>query len=136
MECDRFYDFCCARLGVRQLLYLIRPIRGGRSLHSVGASVLHTGSFCMEGKTVTRDLFERELRNKSDHMVAMNFKVSFEFRQAMKLYALKNGLSLREVFIRGFQLAVLGSSDNSEYPTHTRGIIRTLSAGDAAEPNY
>jgi hypothetical protein len=90
----------------------------------------------MEGKLITRDLFERELRNKSDHMVAMNFKVSFEFRQAMKLYALKNGLSLREVFIKGFQLAALGSPDNAEYPTHARGIIRSIPGGDSAEPNY
>lgn len=82
---------------------------------------------------IERELFERERRNQADHIVAMNFKVSFEFRQAMKFHALKNGLSLRELFIKGIELAMLGQPEKSRYSMQRRAFNSSLSAGDPAE---
>ncbi|HEY3699556.1 MAG TPA: hypothetical protein VGK97_09505 [Spongiibacteraceae bacterium] len=59
-------------------------------------------------------IFERELHIKPDHMVSLNFKVSFEFRQAFKLHAISKGLSMRELLIKGFELAMSDKIDAIE----------------------
>ncbi len=59
-----------------------------------------------------KKIFEKELQIKPDHLVSLNFKVSFEFRQAFKLYAISKGLSMRELLIQGFEQSV---SDQIEH---------------------
>jgi len=48
-------------------------------------------------------IIEMELAGDYKNHVSMNFKVSFEFRQAIKIYAARNSISMHDLFVFGFR---------------------------------